>query len=114
MAFWGIELKPGKPFNFRFDKARGRLHISQACFGMFGSGARSVVQCTVKGSSPIALCTLSLGKIEFCALDLEFEEDVVFEVGGVSSVFLSGFYRGNCRCRDGGRDEGPTVGLHRK
>ncbi|XP_059651547.1 peptidyl-prolyl cis-trans isomerase FKBP43-like [Cornus florida] len=99
MAFWGIEVKPGKPFSHLFDIARGKLHISQATLGIGSSTKKSLVQCNVGDKSPVFLCALLPNKTESCHLDLEFEEadEVLFSVIGPRSVHLTGYYVGNSR-----------------
>ncbi|CAI9774089.1 unnamed protein product [Fraxinus pennsylvanica] len=95
MAFWGIQVKPGKPYIHRYDNERGRLHISQATLGSGSSTKKSKVQCNVGDKSPIYLCTLLPERLETCSLNLEFEEDeVTFSVIGPHSVHLSGFFYG--------------------
>ncbi|THF99755.1 hypothetical protein TEA_005392 [Camellia sinensis var. sinensis] len=99
MAFWGVEVKPGKPFTHSFDRIRGRLRISQATLGIGSSTKTSLVQCNVGDKSPVFLCALLPDKIESCHLELEFEEadEVVFSVIGPRSVYLTGYYLGNGR-----------------
>ncbi|CAK9154516.1 unnamed protein product [Ilex paraguariensis] len=99
MAFWGIEVKPGKPVTHSFDSVRGRLRISQATLGIGSSTKKSLIQCNVGNKSPVMLCALLPDKTESCHLDLEFEEsdDVVFSVLGPRSVYLTGYYVGNYR-----------------
>ncbi|KAL6494067.1 hypothetical protein OROGR_031976 [Orobanche gracilis] len=94
MAFWGIEVKPGKPITHYCEKARGRLRISQATLGIGEAAKRTTVQCNVANRSPVFLCALLPNKTESCHLDLEFEEadDVVFSVLGPRSVYLTGYY----------------------
>ncbi|CAA0842663.1 Peptidyl-prolyl cis-trans isomerase FKBP53 [Striga hermonthica] len=94
MAFWGVEVKPGKPVTHYCEKARGRLRISQATLGIGDATMRSTVQCNVGRRSPVLLCVLIPEKKECCHLELEFEEadDVVFSVIGPRSVYLSGYY----------------------
>ncbi|OVA07685.1 Peptidyl-prolyl cis-trans isomerase [Macleaya cordata] len=94
MSFWGIEVKPGKPFTHNFDNQRGRLHISQATLSIGSSTQKSVVQCNVGDKSPVLLCALLPDKNESCPLDLEFEEEeeVIFSVIGPRSVHLTGYY----------------------
>lgn len=94
MAFWGVELKSGKPFTHNFEKERGRLHISQATLGSGSSNKKCIVQCKVGDKEPIYLCSLLPEKLETCPLNLEFEEDddVTFSVVGSHSVHLSGFF----------------------
>ncbi|KAL0339349.1 UNVERIFIED_CONTAM: Peptidyl-prolyl cis-trans isomerase FKBP43 [Sesamum angustifolium] len=93
MAFWGIEVKPGKPVTHSCEKARGRLRISQATLGISDATKKSIVQCNVGKRSPVLLCALLPNQTESCHLDLEFEEsdDVVFSVIGPRSVYLTGF-----------------------
>ncbi|KAK4379388.1 hypothetical protein RND71_001250 [Anisodus tanguticus] len=99
MAFWGIEVKAGKPVTHSFDNARGRLRISQATLGIGNAENKSLVQCNVGNKTPVFLCALLPNKTESCHLDLEFEEaeDVVFSVLGPSTVYLTGYYVGNSR-----------------
>ncbi|KAJ0105362.1 hypothetical protein Patl1_19235 [Pistacia atlantica] len=97
MAFWGVEVKPGKPFTHIADNARDRLHISQATLGTGNATKKSVVQCNVGNKSPVFLCSLFPEKAESCQLNLEFEEanEVVFSVIGPRSVHLTGYFLGS-------------------
>ncbi|KAM7512074.1 hypothetical protein LguiB_010949 [Lonicera macranthoides] len=99
MAFWGVEVKPGKPFTHSFDSVRGRLRISQATLAIGSSAKKSLVQCNVGDKSPVLLCALLPDRTESCQLDLEFEEadEVVFSVIGPRSVHLTGYYVSNSR-----------------
>ncbi|KAL8542742.1 hypothetical protein ACS0TY_003572 [Phlomoides rotata] len=94
MAFWGVEVKPGKPVTHLCEKARGRLRISQATLGISDATKKSIVQCNLGKKSPVLLCVLLPNHTESCHLDLEFEEsdDVVFSVIGPRSVYLTGYY----------------------
>ncbi|XP_073141289.1 peptidyl-prolyl cis-trans isomerase FKBP43-like isoform X2 [Henckelia pumila] len=96
MAFWGIEVKPGKPFTHCCEKSKGRLRISQATLAIGNSTRKGVVQvqCNVGNRRPVLLCALLPNKTESCHLDLEFEEadDVFFSVNGPQSVYLTGYY----------------------
>ncbi|XP_073038681.1 LOW QUALITY PROTEIN: peptidyl-prolyl cis-trans isomerase FKBP43-like [Primulina eburnea] len=94
MAFWGVEVKPGKPVTHSCEKARGRLRISQATLGISDATKKSLVQCNVGNRSPVLLCALLPNSTESCHLDVEFEEadDVVFSVIGPRSVYLTGYY----------------------
>ncbi|KAH6812145.1 hypothetical protein C2S51_025907 [Perilla frutescens var. frutescens] len=94
MAFWGVEVKPGKPVIHSCEQARGRLRISQATLGISDATKKSVVQCNVGKRSPVLLCALLPNQTESCHLDLEFAEadDVVFSVIGPRSVYLTGYY----------------------
>uniref|UniRef100_A0A7C9A8P3 peptidylprolyl isomerase n=1 Tax=Opuntia streptacantha TaxID=393608 RepID=A0A7C9A8P3_OPUST len=111
MAFWGVEVKPGKPFTHSPDKAGGRLRISQATLGTGSSNNKSLVQCNVGKKSPVLLCSLLPGVLESCHLELEFDEveEVIFSVIGARSVHLSGYYLGNVR-QLGGIDESESYG----
>ncbi|KAK6135270.1 hypothetical protein DH2020_030991 [Rehmannia glutinosa] len=84
MAFWGIEVKPGKPYVHRSDAEGGRLHVSQATLGTGSSTKKSIVQCKVGDKKPIYVCSLLPERLETCALNLEFEEDdeVTFSIIG--------------------------------
>ncbi|KAF9587329.1 hypothetical protein IFM89_001319 [Coptis chinensis] len=111
MAFWGVEVKPGKPYSHRFDASRGRLHVSQATIGISSNPQKSIVQCNVGDKSPVLLCRLIPDRTECCTLDLEFEEDdeVVFSVLGSRSVHLTGYYLGKgSRNGSGNRDGDDT------
>ncbi|KAJ8536708.1 hypothetical protein K7X08_035109 [Anisodus acutangulus] len=96
MAFWGVELKPGKPYTHNFEQERGRLHLSQATLGTGSTNKKSIVQCKVGDKEPIYVCSLLPEKLETCPLNLEFEEDedVTFSVIGSHNVHLSGFFYG--------------------
>lgn len=102
MAFWGIEVKPGKPYVFQSDDAGGRLHLSQATLGSGSSNKKSIVECKVGDKNPIYLCSLLPEKLETCALNHEFEEDeeVTFSIIGPHSVHLSGFFYGDNEDQD--------------
>ncbi|XP_058747374.1 peptidyl-prolyl cis-trans isomerase FKBP43-like isoform X2 [Vicia villosa] len=94
MAFWGVEIKPGKPFTHLYDASRGRLHISMATLGLGTAITKSTLQCNVGNKSPVFLCALYPGKSESLQLNLEFEEDgnVVLSVIGPRSIHLCGYY----------------------
>ncbi|KAL8552592.1 hypothetical protein ACS0TY_001326 [Phlomoides rotata] len=104
MAFWGVELKPGKPYIHRSDNEGGRLHVSQATLGTVSSTetGKSIVQCNVGDKKSINLCSLFPERLENCALNLEFEEDdeVTFSIVGPNSVHLSGFFYGDDEDQD--------------
>ncbi|XP_051142840.1 peptidyl-prolyl cis-trans isomerase FKBP53 isoform X2 [Andrographis paniculata] len=106
MAFWGVEVKPGKPYIHRSDE-RGRLHLSQATLSSCSSGNRTVLQCIVGDKNPINLCSLFPKKLENCALNLEFEEDdeVTFLISGSDRVHLSGFFYGVNEDQDTSEDD---------
>ncbi|KAL9244021.1 hypothetical protein vseg_017838 [Gypsophila vaccaria] len=94
MAFWGVEIKPGKPFTLPCNKSIGRLRISQATLGSGSSISKSCcVQCNVANKSPVLLCSLLPDKVESLHLELEFQEphDVTFSVIGPRSVHLTGY-----------------------
>ncbi|XP_022718143.1 peptidyl-prolyl cis-trans isomerase FKBP43-like isoform X2 [Durio zibethinus] len=92
MAFWGTEVKPGRPFSHA--PLNGRLHLSQATLGMGNGAQKSIVQCNVGNKRPVFVCSLLPEKAECCQVNLEFEEsdEVVFSVIGPRTVHLSGFY----------------------
>ncbi|XP_022922634.1 peptidyl-prolyl cis-trans isomerase FKBP53-like isoform X1 [Cucurbita moschata] len=97
MGFWGIEVKPGKPYPYHSDNVPGKLRITQATLGPGSSKERSIIQCSVGQKSPIFLCSLIPNKIESCPLNLEFEEDdlIAFSVIGPQSIHLSGYFVAN-------------------
>ncbi|WJX29422.1 peptidylprolyl isomerase [Trifolium repens] len=94
MAFWGVEIKPGKPFTHTYDGSKGRLHISMATLGLGTAITKSTLQCNVGNKSPVYLCSLYPGKTESLQLNLELEEDgnVIFSVIGPRSIHLCGYY----------------------
>ncbi|KAJ4718953.1 Peptidylprolyl isomerase [Melia azedarach] len=112
MAFWGVEVKPGKPFTHTADDVRGRLHISQATLGIGTAPEKSVVQCNVGNKSPVFLCSLFPEKTESCQLNLEFEEadEVVFSVIGPRSVHLTGYFLGTSGRHYNINDESESYG----
>ncbi|KAI3498494.1 hypothetical protein L1887_34269 [Cichorium endivia] len=99
MAFWGIEVKPGKPYTHSSKDGRGRLRISQATLATGSATIKSLVQCNVGDKSPVLLCALLPDKTESLQLDLEFDEaeDVIFSVIGPRGVYLTGYYVGHSR-----------------
>ncbi|XP_037433853.1 peptidyl-prolyl cis-trans isomerase FKBP43-like [Triticum dicoccoides] len=107
MAFWGVEVKPGKPYTHSYNPSHGRLRICQATLGSCDAATRTVVQCIVGNKKPIILCSLNPKLAEMCHLEIELEEvdEVLFSVLGQSSVHLSGYYlrpgsRGNAGDED--------------
>lgn len=96
MAFWGIEIKPGKPHLHQYDDEKGRLHLSQATLGSGSSKEKAIVVCNIGDKKPIYLCSLLPRKMETCSLNIEFEEydEVTFSVEGPHSIHLSGFFYG--------------------
>lgn len=94
MAFWGVEVKPGKPYTHSYNPSHGRLRICQATLGSCDAATRTVVQCIVGNKKPIILCSLNPKLAEMCHLEIELEEvdEVLFSVLGQSSVHLSGYY----------------------
>ncbi|TVU11190.1 hypothetical protein EJB05_44759 [Eragrostis curvula] len=112
MAFWGVEVKPGKPYTHRYEASHGRLRICQATLGNCDATARTVLQCNVGNKVPIKLCSLNPKLAEMCHLEVEFEEvdDVVFSVIGQSSIHLSGHYVGASSKGGAAADESESYG----
>lgn len=102
MAFWGVEVTPEKPYIHLYSADEGTLHVSQATLGAGTSTKKSILQCSVGSKRPIYLCSLLPDKLETCALNLEFEEDeeVRFSVIGQHSIYLSGYFVGDCGDED--------------
>ncbi|GAV91387.1 FKBP_C domain-containing protein [Cephalotus follicularis] len=95
MAFWGIEVKPGRPFTYSTaNDAKGRLRVSQATLGIGTATNKSILQCNVGDRSSVFLCSLLPDKVDSCPLNLEFDEleEVLFSVIGPRSVHLTGYY----------------------
>ncbi|BAT91402.1 Peptidyl-prolyl cis-trans isomerase [Vigna angularis] len=99
MAFWGVEVKPGKPFTHKYEDSKGRLHISMATLGLGTATAKSTLQCNVGNRSPVYLCSLYPGNAESLQLNLELEEvdQVLFSVIGPRSIHLCGYYLATAR-----------------
>lgn len=112
MAFWGVEVKPGKPYTHTYQAGHGRLRICQATLGNCDAAARTVLQCNVGNKIPIKLCSLNPKLAEMCHLEIELEEvdDVVFSVIGQSSVHLSGYYVRASNRSNVGDDESESYG----
>uniref|UniRef100_A0A1J3IRE8 peptidylprolyl isomerase n=1 Tax=Noccaea caerulescens TaxID=107243 RepID=A0A1J3IRE8_NOCCA len=114
MAFWGIEVKPGKPFSLKANEATGtrRLHLSQATLGIGNATIRSILQCNVGNKSPLFLCVLSPEKVDSCQLNLEFEEaeEVIFSVIGPRSIHLTGYFLGRSTAFRQNDDESESFG----
>uniref|UniRef100_M8D0P8 peptidylprolyl isomerase n=1 Tax=Aegilops tauschii TaxID=37682 RepID=M8D0P8_AEGTA len=82
MAFWGVEVKPGKPYTHSYNPSHGRLRICQATLGSCDAATRTVVQCIVGNKKPIILCSLNPKLAEMCHLEIELEEvDECFRLG---------------------------------
>ncbi|XP_041008487.1 peptidyl-prolyl cis-trans isomerase FKBP53 [Juglans microcarpa x Juglans regia] len=94
MGFWGIEVKPGKPYPYHSDNVQGKLHITQATLGLGSSTERCIIQCFVGHKNPVFLCSLLPDKNESCPLNLEFDNDdlFAFSVIGPRSIHLSGYF----------------------
>ncbi|KAK1424984.1 hypothetical protein QVD17_20326 [Tagetes erecta] len=99
MVFWGIQVKPGKPYTHSSKTGSGRLRISQATLAIGTATLKSLVQCNVGDKHPVLLCALLPNATESLQLDLEFDEveDVVFSVIGPRGVYLTGYYVGHNR-----------------
>jgi len=112
MAFWGVEVKPGKPYTHRYHSSHGRLRISQATLGSCDAAKRTVLQCVVGNKAPIVICSLNPRLAEMCHLEIELEEDgeVLFSVLGPSSVHLSGYYLRPSSRSGAGDDESESYG----
>ncbi|KAG7579601.1 hypothetical protein ISN45_Aa03g037330 [Arabidopsis thaliana x Arabidopsis arenosa] len=97
MAFWGVEVEPGKPFTLKATEATRirRLHLSHATLGGIGNEtARHILVCNVGNRRPLYLCILSPGKVDSCQLNLDFEEadEVIFSVIGPLSIHITGYF----------------------
>ncbi|XP_054786429.1 peptidyl-prolyl cis-trans isomerase FKBP53 [Prosopis cineraria] len=94
MGFWGIEVKPEKPYPYHADNVPGKLHVTQATLGLGSSTEKSILQCSAGHKNPVFLCSLLPNKTESCPLNLEFDEDdlVAFSVIGPRSIHLSGYF----------------------
>ncbi|KAL0336706.1 UNVERIFIED_CONTAM: Peptidyl-prolyl cis-trans isomerase FKBP43 [Sesamum radiatum] len=93
MAFWGVEVKPGKRV---LSSSNGkRLRITQASLGIGNVTERTIVQCSVGTKKrPIILCVLVPYVAESRRLELEFDEihDLIFSVIGPQSIHLTGYF----------------------
>uniref|UniRef100_A0A1J3F7A2 peptidylprolyl isomerase n=2 Tax=Noccaea caerulescens TaxID=107243 RepID=A0A1J3F7A2_NOCCA len=114
MAFWGVEVKSGRPFTLQTTDATGikRLHLSQATLGLGIAETRSILQCNIGSKSPLFLCVLFPEKIESCQLNIEFEEadDVIFSVLGARSVHITGYFLGKSTAFSQNDDESESYG----
>ncbi|GJX80248.1 peptidyl-prolyl cis-trans isomerase FKBP43 [Tanacetum coccineum] len=99
MTFWGIEVKPSKPYTHSAKDGTGRLRISQATLAIGKATLKTLVQCNVGEKRPVLLCVLMPNKTESLQLDLEFDEaeDVTFSCIGPRGVYLTGYYVGHNR-----------------
>ncbi|CAN6204080.1 unnamed protein product [Urochloa humidicola] len=112
MAFWGVEVKPGKPYTHTYQADHGRLRVCQAILSNCDAAGRTVLQCNVGNKIPIKLCSLNPKLSEMCHLEIELEEvdDVVFSVIGQSSIHLSGYYVRASSRSSAGDDESESYG----
>jgi len=114
MAFWGVEVKPGKPYTHTYQADHGRLRVCQATLSNCDASGRTVLQCNVGNKIPIKLCSLNPKLAEMCHLEIELEEvdDVVFSVIGQSSIHLSGYYvRASSRSNAGDDESYPSQSI---
>nr|CAB3486344.1 unnamed protein product [Digitaria exilis] len=112
MAFWGVEVKPGKPYTHSYQADHGRLRVCQASLSNFDAGGRTVLQCNVGNKIPIRLCSLNPKLAEMCHLEIELEkvDNVIFSVIGPSSIHLSGYYVRSSSRSNIGDDESESYG----
>ncbi|RLN33613.1 peptidyl-prolyl cis-trans isomerase FKBP43-like [Panicum miliaceum] len=112
MAFWGVEVKPGKPYTHTYQADHGRLRVCQATLSNCDAAGRTVLQCNVGNKIPVKLCSLNPKLVEMCHLEIELEEvdDVVFSVIGQSSIHLSGYYVRASSRSNAGDDESESYG----
>ncbi|KAL6507245.1 hypothetical protein OROGR_023440 [Orobanche gracilis] len=110
MAFWGIKVKPGKPYILSNDERGRRLRVTQATLGSGTSSRKIILRCKVGDKKPVYLCSLFPRRLQTCALNLEFEEDreVCFSIIGSRSVHLTGFFCGD----KSGEGDGYGYGLY--
>nr|CAB3456728.1 unnamed protein product [Digitaria exilis] len=112
MAFWGVEVKPGKPYTHAYQADHGRLRVCQATLSNCDTAGRTVLQCNVGNKIPIKLCSLNPKLAEMCHLEIELEEvdNVIFSVIGPSSIHLSGYYVRSSSRSNIGDDESESYG----
>jgi len=93
MAFWGLEVKSGKPTPLNLER---RLVIKQAALSISKSSSEPVVlSVSVNGGKgqQFVVCRLHEGKIEHCPLELPFtpEDQPHLHLKGAHTVHLTGF-----------------------
>eukprot|EP00039_Didymoeca_costata_P031875 m.36308 g.36308 ORF g.36308 m.36308 type:complete len:331 (+) comp9080_c0_seq4:101-1093(+) len=103
-SFWGCELSKKKKENVaKFEDAQGpvELQLTQITLGKGGNEPTRVL-CTVdapegmgdKGASggkfTAIMCTLTPGKVDQCAVELSFSDEVKFHIEGPGPVYLLG------------------------
>ena len=94
MAFWGLEIKPGKaPTPLNLER---RLVIKQAALSVSKSSPEPVVlsvSTKATGGQQFVVCRLHEGKVEHCPLELPFtpEDQPKVHLKGAHAVHLTGF-----------------------
>jgi len=93
MAFWGLEIKPGKaPTPLNLER---RLVIKQAALSVSKSSQEPVVLAVSVGKNgqQYVVCRLHEGKVEHCPLELPFtpEDQPMLHLKGAHAVHLTGF-----------------------
>jgi len=93
MAFWGLEIKPGKnPTPLNLER---RLVIKQAALSVAKSSPEPVVLSVSVGKNgqQYVVCRLHEGKVEHCPLELPFtpEDQPMLHLKGAHAVHLTGF-----------------------
>ena len=92
MAFWGLEIKRGKPLPLNIER---RLVVKQAALAIEKpSNEPCVLSVSVGGTSmEYVVCRLREGKQEHCTLELPFSpsDNAVLHLKGPHTLHLTGF-----------------------
>lgn len=93
MAFWGVEVTPGKVAPFVPPPEGSKLHLSQASLGGAApSKSKAVLKVKVADGDPLVVCVLREGGTECLGLDLIFDAYTEFTAEGSAAIHLTGYY----------------------
>ncbi|KAK9836711.1 hypothetical protein WJX74_006503 [Apatococcus lobatus] len=94
MAFWGLEVKPGKMAPYVPPPESARLRVSNVCLddSEVKGEATAVLSCKGEEDQRFCLCSLRAPARESTTLDLMFDGYTEFSVKGTAAVHLTGYF----------------------
>lgn len=93
MAFWGLEVQPGKMAPYVPPPESARLRLSNVCLDdtSFQGEAKAVLSCKGEEDQKFCLCSLRAPSRESATVDLMFDGYTEFSVTGTAAVHLTGW-----------------------
>lgn len=92
MAFWGLEVQPGKMAPYVPPPESARLRLSNVCLDdtNIQGEAKAVLSCKGEDDQRFCLCSLRAPSRESTTVDLMFDGYTEFSVTGTAAVHLTG------------------------